>query len=198
MARRRGPGHAAFDGRSARACVRWRDGHPGVPELDVVVHGATGFAGRLVAGYLARHAPDGVSVGLSGRSQERLRQVRDGLGERAAGWPLLTADAHDDDALHGLARRARVVASTVGPYQRFGLPLTRACAAEGTDYVDLTGEVLFMRASIDANHGTAQRTGARLVHACGFDSDPVGPGGAAAGAGRRRARARRAHRPGWW
>ncbi|MGJ7449376.1 saccharopine dehydrogenase family protein [Aquipuribacter sp. MA13-13] len=141
-------------------------------ELDVVVHGATGFAGRLVAAHLVRHAPDGVRVGLSGRSPDRLREVRDGLGDRAAAWPLLVADAQDDAALRDVARRTRVIASTVGPYERFGLPLTRACAGEGTDYVDLTGEVLFMRASIDANHATAQRTGARLVHACGFDSVP--------------------------
>ncbi|WP_380164377.1 saccharopine dehydrogenase family protein [Jannaschia sp. R86511] len=144
----------------------------GPRELDVVVHGATGFAGRLVAEHLARHAPPGVSVGLSGRSADRLAQVRDGLGARAQQWPLLVADAHDDDALRDVARRARVVASTVGPYERFGLPLTRACAAEGTDYVDLTGEVLFMRTSIDANDETARATGARLVHACGFDSVP--------------------------
>lgn len=144
----------------------------GTRELDVVVHGATGFAGRLVAAHLAAHAPAGVRVGLSGRSADRLREVRDGLGDRAAGWPLLVADAHDDDALRDVARRTRVVASTVGPYERFGLPLTRACAGEGTDYVDLTGEVLFMRASIDANDATARRTGARLVHACGFDSVP--------------------------
>ncbi len=141
-------------------------------ELDVVVHGATGFAGRLVAEHLARHAPSQVSVGLSGRSHDRLAAVRDGLGERAAGWPLLVTDSLDPTAVTELARRAQVVASTVGPYERFGLPLTTACAAEGTDYVDLTGEVLFMRASIDANDAVAQRSGARLVHACGFDSVP--------------------------
>ena len=141
-------------------------------ELDLVVHGATGFAGALVAGYLAEHAPHQVRVGLSGRSLERLTAVRDGLGPRAAGWELVVADSADDEALRALARRTRVVASTVGPYERHGLPLTRACAAEGTDYVDLTGEVLFMRASIEANDEAARASGARLVHACGFDSVP--------------------------
>lgn len=144
----------------------------GSRELDVVVHGASGFVGRLVAEHLARHAPAEVRVGLSGRSQEKLAAVRDGLGGRAAAWPLLVADAGDPVALADLARRTQVVASTVGPYERLGLPLTAACAAEGTDYVDLTGEVLFMRASIDANDAVAQETGARLVHACGFDSVP--------------------------
>lgn len=141
-------------------------------ELDLVVHGATGFAGELVAAYLAEHAPHQVRVGLSGRSLERLTAVRDRLGPRAAGWALVVADAADQDALRTLARRTRVVATTVGPYERHGLPLTMACAAEGTDYVDLTGEVLFMRASIDANDEAARATGARIVHACGFDSVP--------------------------
>ena len=141
-------------------------------ELDLLVHGASGFAGALVAAYLAEHAPHQVRIGLSGRSLDRLSAVRDGLGPRAAGWELVVADAHDDDALRSLARRTRVVASTVGPYERHGLPLTTACAAAGTDYVDLTGEVLFMRASIEANHEAAQASGARIVHACGFDSVP--------------------------
>ncbi len=141
-------------------------------ELDLVVHGATGFVGELVAGYLARAAPPHVRVGLSGRSAQRLAAVRDRLGARAAAWELVVADAADDEALQALARRARVVASTVGPYERYGLPLTRACAAAGTDYVDLTGGVLFMRDSIDANDGAARASGARLVHACGFDSIP--------------------------
>jgi short subunit dehydrogenase-like uncharacterized protein len=141
-------------------------------ELDLLVHGASGFAGALVAAYLAEHAPHQVRVGLSGRSLARLAAVRDGLGPRAAGWELAVADSHDDAALRALARRSRVVASTVGPYERHGLPLTRACAAEGTDYVDLTGEVLFMRASIEANEAAARASGRRLVHACGFDSIP--------------------------
>jgi short subunit dehydrogenase-like uncharacterized protein len=141
-------------------------------ELDVVVFGATGFVGRLVAGYLAGHAPGGVRVGLAGRSQRRLADVRAGLGAAAAAWPLLAADSADPVSLAALARAARVVVSTVGPYRERGLALVRACAEAGTDYADLTGEVLFIRDSIDQCHDVAAATGARIVHCCGFDSVP--------------------------
>jgi short subunit dehydrogenase-like uncharacterized protein len=141
-------------------------------ELDLVLHGATGFVGRLTAGYLAAHAPSDVRIGLSGRSPERLRQVRDELGPAAAGWPLLVADSASADDLAALAARTRVVATTVGPYARHGLPLVQACAQAGTHYADLTGEVLFVHESIDRYDATARATGARVVHACGFDSVP--------------------------
>lgn len=141
-------------------------------DLDVVVFGATGFVGRLTARYLAQSAPDGVRIGLAGRSRERLEAVRAGLGQRAGGWPLIVADTSDEAALCALAEATTVVATTVGPYARYGLPLVRACAAAGTHYADLTGEVLFVRASIDAAHEAAQASGARVVHACGFDSVP--------------------------
>jgi short subunit dehydrogenase-like uncharacterized protein len=141
-------------------------------ELDVVVFGATGFVGRLVAGYLAGHAPEGVRVGLAGRSQDRLEQVRTQLGTAAAKWPLIVADSAGLASLAALARSARVVATTVGPYWPRGLPLVAACSEAGTDYVDLTGEVLFERDSIDRYHEVAVRTGARIVHGGGFDSIP--------------------------
>jgi short subunit dehydrogenase-like uncharacterized protein len=141
-------------------------------ELDVVVFGATGFAGRLVAGYLAGHAPAGVGIGLAGRSGRRLAQVRAGLGAAASAWPLLVADSADPVSLAALARAARVVVTTVGPYRARGLALVRACAEAGTDYADLTGEVLFIRDSIDRCHDAAASTGARIVHCCGFDSVP--------------------------
>jgi short subunit dehydrogenase-like uncharacterized protein len=141
-------------------------------ELDVVVFGATGFAGRLVAGYLAGHAPGGVRVGLAGRSERRLADVRAGLGAAASAWPLLVADSADPESLAALARAARVVVSTVGPYRVQGLALVQACAEAGTDYADLTGEVLFIRDSIDRCHDVAARSGARIVHGCGFDSVP--------------------------
>ncbi len=145
---------------------------PGRRELDLVLFGATGFVGRLTAGYLAEHAPDGLRIGLAGRSGERLEGVRRGLGRRAAGWPLLVADATDETAVTDLARRTRLVATTVGPYRRFGTALVAACAREGSDYCDLTGEILFARDSIDANHDAAVRSHARIVHSCGFDSIP--------------------------
>ena len=141
-------------------------------ELDVVVFGATGFAGRLVAGYLAGHAPAGVRIGLAGRSERRLADVRVGLGAAASGWPLLVADSADPVSVAALARAARVVVSTVGPYRAQGLALVEACAEAGTDYADLTGEVLFVRDSIDRCHDVAARAGARIVHCCGFDSVP--------------------------
>ncbi len=128
--------------------------------------------GRLTAQHLARSAPPGTRIGLAGRSLERLRAVRDGLGDVAGDWPLIVADSSDDGALAALAARTTAVASTVGPYARHGLPLVAACAAAGTHYADLTGEVLFVRESIDAHHAAAVASGARIVHACGFDSVP--------------------------
>jgi short subunit dehydrogenase-like uncharacterized protein len=141
-------------------------------ELDVVVFGATGFVGRLVAGYLADHAPDGVRIGLAGRSAQRLADLRARLGAAASAWPLLVADSADPRSVGALARAARVLATTVGPYRRQGHALVEACAGAGTDYADLSGEVLFIRESIDRYHDLAAGTGARIVHCCGFDSIP--------------------------
>ncbi|MBY6366160.1 saccharopine dehydrogenase family protein [Rhodococcoides corynebacterioides] len=141
-------------------------------EFEIVVYGATGFVGALTAEYLARHAPDGTTVALAGRSREKLESTRRGLPARAADWPLVVADADDEAALTALAQRTSVVLTTVGPYAKYGRVLARVCAESGTDYVDLTGEVLFARASADENHETAVRTGARIVHSCGFDSVP--------------------------
>ncbi len=142
---------------------------PGERSLDIVVFGATGFVGALVAGHLAAHAPDGVRVGLAGRSADRLAEVRDRLGVE---WPVFVVDSSDDRALAELAASTRVVATTVGPYVRHGLPLVAACAAAGTDCVDLTGEVIFARQCIDSFDEAARRTGARIVNSCGFDSIP--------------------------
>ena len=141
-------------------------------EHDVVVFGATGFVGRLLAGHLAQHAPEPARIALAGRSRDRLEQVRASLGARAADWPLVVADVREPATVTAMAESARVVATTVGPYQRYGLPLVEACALAGTDYADLTGEVLFVRQSIDRFHDAAVASGARLVHACGFDSVP--------------------------
>ena len=141
-------------------------------ELDVVVYGATGFVGRLLAEYMLQHAPKGVRIGLAGRTESKLAQVRRELGPGAAEWPLIVADAADPDALAALVRSTKVVASTVGPYAKYGLPLVRACAENGTDYVDLTGEVIFVRACADQFDETARLSGARIVNSCGFDSIP--------------------------
>lgn len=140
-------------------------------EFDIVVYGATGFVGKLTADYLARHGGD-ARIALAGRSQEKLLKVRETLGDRAADWELITADASQPSTLEKMAARTRVVVTTVGPYTKYGLPLVAACAAAGTDYADLTGETMFIRDSIDHYHKQAVDTGARIVHACGFDSIP--------------------------
>jgi short subunit dehydrogenase-like uncharacterized protein len=144
-------------------------------ELDVVLFGATGFTGRLTADYLARHAPNDLRWGLAGRNPEKLEGVRDHLAavdDSLGELPLLAADVTDDVSLKDVANRARVVITTVGPYLHFGEPLVAACAEAGTDYVDLTGEPEFVDRMYVAHHAIAQQTGARLVHACGFDSIP--------------------------
>jgi short subunit dehydrogenase-like uncharacterized protein len=141
-------------------------------DLDLVVFGATGFVGRLVAEHLAGHAPDGVRIGLAGRSREKLEAVRAELGSAAETWPLVVADAGDRASMQRLAASARVVITTVGPYLRYGMPLVEACAEHGTDYVDLTGEVLFVQQTLAHCADAARASGARIVHSCGFDSVP--------------------------
>ena len=140
-------------------------------EFDIVLYGATGFVGKLTAEYLARTAGD-ARIALAGRSTERVLAIRDTLGEAAQSWAVVTADAGSPSKLNAMAARTRVVVTTVGPYMRYGLPLVAACAAAGTDYADLTGEPPFVRESIDLYHKQAVDTGARIVHACGFDSIP--------------------------
>ncbi|MDX1649366.1 MAG: saccharopine dehydrogenase NADP-binding domain-containing protein [Myxococcota bacterium] len=148
--------------------------------LDLVLHGATGFTGRLVAEYLLqRYGGPGESLrwALSGRSREKLERVRDELGREtgvagAKELPLVVADAADAAAMEVMAARTRVVCTTVGPYAKYGSKLVAACAASGTHYCDLTGEVHWMRRMIDAHREAAEASGARIVHTCGFDSIP--------------------------
>ncbi len=141
-------------------------------DYDLVLYGATGFVGALTAAHLAEHAPPEARIALAGRSGERLAAVRDGLPDAGRDWPLVEADAADPASLAVLAGAARVVATTVGPYARYGLPLVEACARAGTHYADLTGEVLFVREAVDRYGALAHGTGARIVHACGYDSIP--------------------------
>jgi short subunit dehydrogenase-like uncharacterized protein len=140
--------------------------------LDVTLFGATGFTGKLVAKYLAASAPEDVRIGLAGRSEEKLSDVRAGLPERSRGWPLVVADKTDQTSLDKLAEGTRAVITTAGPYAKGGLALVEACAKAGTHYCDLAGEVLFIRDSIDAYDAVAKQSGARIVHASGFDSIP--------------------------
>ena len=140
-------------------------------EFDIVLYGATGFAGKLTAQYLAKAGGD-ARIALAGRSQDKLLAVRETLGDKAQSWPVLTADASEPSTLNAMAARTQVVVTTVGPYLKYGLPLVAACAAAGTDYADLTGEAIFIRESIELYHKQAVDTGARIVHSCGFDSIP--------------------------
>ncbi len=144
-------------------------------ELDLVLLGATGFTGGLTADYLAEHAPAGLRWAIAGRDRTRLEAVRDRLAAdrpALADLPLVVADSSDPDSLAELAGATRAVVTTVGPYQQHGEPLVAACAAAGTDYLDLTGEPEFVDEMYVAHHATAVASGARLVHACGFDSIP--------------------------
>ncbi|MEU3275122.1 saccharopine dehydrogenase NADP-binding domain-containing protein [Saccharomonospora sp. NPDC006951] len=152
---------------------------PGEREYDIVVFGATGFTGGLTAEYLARAAPEGCRWAIAGRDENKLASVRRRLAEidpACATLPLLCADSADRGALDRIAARTRVVVTTVGPYLEYGDPLVAACAAAGTDYLDLTGEPEFADRTYLAHDATARRTGARIVHACGFDSIPYDMG----------------------
>ncbi|HEY2225874.1 saccharopine dehydrogenase family protein [Actinomycetospora sp.] len=139
---------------------------------DVVLYGATSFVGALTADYLARHTPTGTRVALAGRSRDKLERVRASLPAPGSDWPLIVADSTDRDALGAMAASTTALATTVGPYAKYGLPLVEACAAVGTHYADLTGEATFAREAIDAADLRAQETGARIVHSCGYDSVP--------------------------
>jgi short subunit dehydrogenase-like uncharacterized protein len=138
---------------------------------DLVLFGATGFTGRLVAEELAkRDLALGLRWAIAGRDRDRLERIRTAIGR--PDLPILIGDVRDEASLEAIARDARVVCSTVGPYTKYGDPVVAACVRAGTDYCDLTGEVQWVRRMIDAHHAEATRTGARIVHACGFDSIP--------------------------
>ncbi|MEV7542667.1 saccharopine dehydrogenase NADP-binding domain-containing protein [Streptomyces sp. NPDC089915] len=145
-------------------------------DFDLVLFGATGFVGALTAEYLARNAPAGCRWALAGRDLGKLERLRGrlaALDPACADLPLLRADAADGPAVRELAARTRVLTTTVGPYVWYGAELVAACAAAGTDYVDLTGEPEFVDRMYVAHDARARETGARLVHACGFDSVPA-------------------------
>ncbi len=142
---------------------------------DLVLFGATGFTGGLTADYLAAHMPAGKRWALVGRNRTKLDSVAARLAAATPGVPapaLIEADAGDPAAMREVAEATRVVITTVGPYVLYGGPLVAACAAAGTDYVDLTGEPEFVDRMWVEHHAEAERTGARIVHCCGFDSIP--------------------------
>jgi short subunit dehydrogenase-like uncharacterized protein len=142
---------------------------------DLVLFGATGFTGELTAEYLAAHAPADCRWALAGRNQAKLEAVRARLAAinpACAHLPLLHADVSEPESLREIAAATRVVITTVGPYVYYGEPLVAACAEAGTDYVDLCGEPEFVDRMYVGHHAKAAETGARIVHACGFDSIP--------------------------
>ena len=145
--------------------------------FDLVVHGATGFTGRLVVEYLLQRYPAGSGLrwAMGGRSAEKLASVRDAIGA-PADTPLVLTDSSDPASLQALMSQTRLVLTTVGPYQLYGSELVAACAAAGVDYVDLCGEPAWMRQMIDAHEATAKASGARIVFSCGFDSIPFDMG----------------------
>ena len=142
-------------------------------DFDLIVYGATGYTGGLIAEYLATsyRGEDAPSWAMAGRSIDKLEKVCAEIGA-PDDLPLLKADAADPASLRAMCERAAVIITTVGPYQRSGTELVAACAATGTGYVDLCGEPAWMRRMIDLNHEEAKRTGARIVFSCGFDSIP--------------------------
>jgi short subunit dehydrogenase-like uncharacterized protein len=144
------------------------------PSFDVVVFGATSFVGKILCRYLWEQygAQGELKWCAAGRSMPKLEELRNSLGATAAALPLAVADAADGDALRRLCASARVVVSTVGPYALYGEPLVKVCAESGTDYCDLTGEVQWIRRMLQRYEESARRSGARIVHCCGFDSIP--------------------------
>ena len=139
--------------------------------FDVVIYGASGFTGRLVAEYMSQQYDRSVNWAMAGRSATKLAAVRDEIGA-AKDTPLVVADASDPASLRAMVANARCVITTVGPYQLYGSELVAACAELGTDYVDLSGEHAWMHEMITKYHDAAMKSGARIVHSCGFDSIP--------------------------
>jgi short subunit dehydrogenase-like uncharacterized protein len=142
-------------------------------EYDIIVYGASGFTGRLVAEYLDANYKNGGAVqwAMAGRSLDKLAAVRDEIGA-PADTPLIACDANDTASLEAMVKATKVVLTTVGPYQLYGEGLVAACVAHGTDYVDLCGEPAWMRFMVEAYEEQAKASGARIVFSCGFDSIP--------------------------
>jgi short subunit dehydrogenase-like uncharacterized protein len=142
-------------------------------KFDIVVYGATGFTGQLVAEYLATHykGDNNLKWAMAGRSKEKLASVRDAIGA-PADTPLIVADAGDPDSVKAMVDQTKSVITTVGPYQLYGVELIAACVASGTDYLDLCGEPVWMAQMIDKHEAAAKASGARILFSCGFDSIP--------------------------
>ena len=142
-------------------------------EFDVVVFGASGYTGKLVAEYIQSEYGENGSVkwAIAGRNREKLEGIREELG-LSADLSILEVDSNDQNSLNAMTSSTKCVLTTVGPYQLYGSNLVESCAKNGTDYVDLTGEPGWMYEMINAHKETAQASGARIVFSCGFDSIP--------------------------
>lgn len=145
-----------------------------VKKYDLVIYGATSFVGQILTEYLYEHIglTRKVKWAIAGRSEVKLEALRDSLGEGASKLPILTADAGDQVALDAMCQKSRVMVSTVGPYMLYGELLVKACAENGNDYCDLTGEAYWIKLMIDKYAKVAKKSGARIVNCCGFDSIP--------------------------
>ena len=143
-------------------------------KFDIVVYGATGFTGQLVAEYLATRYNNDAELkwAMAGRSLDKLKSVRDAI-KAPADTPLIVADASDAASLKAMVEDTKSVITTVGPYQLYGNELIAACAASGTDYFDLCGEPVWMRQMIDKHEAAAKASGARILFSCGYEFDPV-------------------------
>lgn len=145
-------------------------------EFDLVVWGATGFTGRLVAEYLYKKYGVNKSVrwAMAGRNEEKLNKIKNQVADSSV--PIIVADSHDVDSLNAMVQRTKVICTTVGPYAKYGSELVASCVEHQTDYCDLTGEVQWIRKMIDLHHDNAKSNGTKIVHTCGFDSIPFDMG----------------------
>jgi short subunit dehydrogenase-like uncharacterized protein len=143
------------------------------PKFDIVVYGATGFTGQLVAEYLAAHYKDdaGLKWAMAGRSKDKLAAVRDAIGA-PKDMPLIVADAGDPASLKAMVEQTKSVITTVGPYMLYGNELLATCVAAGVDYFDLCGEPTWMRKKIEEHEAAAKKSGSRIMFSCGYDSLP--------------------------
>lgn len=145
-----------------------------MPQLDIILFGATSFVGQIMSRYMLETFPpgNGLSWGIAGRSESKLSQLKSSLGPSAESIPVLLANAEDPESINALCNSTKVIVSTVGPYALHGEPMVKACASLGTDYCDLTGEPQWIASMLKRYESVAKISGARIVHCCGFDSIP--------------------------
>jgi short subunit dehydrogenase-like uncharacterized protein len=141
-------------------------------DYDVVLYGAGGFTGRQTVEYFSKHAPQGLRWAIAGRNRDKLEAVRAEAGGPARAEDVLLADSGDSASVDAFVSRTRVVLSTAGPFALYGPPVVDACVRFGTHYVDITGEIAWVRELITRYHDRASADGTRIVPCCGFDSVP--------------------------